>query len=149
MEVLGVVGAVASIAQIVQLILLTGAGIVDFIDSVQDVPEDVCRLKLMLHSIGMKLEILKAALVEPSNESWLSPAICDSFKTCTLQVWNDVEAVSSHLKKYDAGLQNSSGLSLGKRLRYQMFDQKVVGRCVKRLESSEESLERIQSSIQL
>lgn len=122
MEAMAVVGAVASVAQLVQVIQVTTVGIVRFIDSVRDVPEDVRRLKLMLQSMNTKLEILDIALVEPLNAPWLSLAIYESFRTCLLEVRKDVEAISSHIKGYDAGLHGSSSLRLRKRLQYQIFN---------------------------
>ena len=147
MEALTIIGAVASAAQLIEIIHKLTGGIINLIDSIQEFPEEIRRSKLTLQSLKAKLDILGVTFMDPSNKTWLSYCLCNSFKTSLLEVHNDVEIFANIIKRYELKMLGTS--SLRKKLHYQLSDHKILTKCMKHLESSEKNLERIENSINL
>lgn len=147
MEALVIVGAIASVAQLVEIIHVLASSMLDFISRVREFPDEIRRLTLTLQSIRAKLEILGSVFLDPSNEPWLSQDICDSFKKSLTEVQVDMELFGDALKVYDS--DSRAKFSLHKTLRNEMHYRKKIAKCMKQLESSEDNLQRLESSIQM
>ncbi len=147
MEALVIVGAIASVSQLVKIIHVLASRLLDFISRVRESSAEFRRLTLTLESMRAKLEILSRVFSDPSNEPWLSRDICDSFKKSLTEVQTDMELFGDALKIYDS--ESRAKFSLHKTLRNDMYHRKKISKCVKQLESSEDNLQRLESSIQM
>lgn len=141
-----VVGSIASIAQLIEVIHKVSSGIINLVDDYQNCSEELRRVKLTIQSFKVKLEILNQAIGSLSVDIWLRPEVLDCFRVCLLEIQTDVEAIANIIKRYHP-VQHAA-IPVRKKLLY-VSEQKTLARCLRHLQSSENNLQRIESTIHL
>lgn len=147
MEFLAVTGAIASIAQLIDVACRLSGTVTELIDKVQYVPEQLRRQQVSLRSIHLKLQSLEPLVVALQNETKLPPELWQEFQICFLELQKDIETVANIVKLYEVGKKQVS--SVRKSIRFYFRNNSALENATRHLKASEESLQRVESTLHL
>ena len=137
-EPVAIVGGVASFVQLIGYIIKTSETVAHFCDEVKDAPRSVLRIRTKLNLLREGLQQIQQYLQTFDDAVILPPDLRETLVASIRRIEDDIKDV----REACSSANQTTRVSLSRRIKWAAMERSKVQRLLARLESSEAILDR-------